>query len=211
MPKETTEQLPADAAWPSIKDLRRARILDSAVAVIGSRGLAETRVADVAAHAGTSAPTVLYYFDSKDRLISAALGYAEQRFREQMLAELDEIDDAPARLLHLFERNMGEVAAWRLWVELWPRALRDERLAAVGTRLDAAWREMLVGILRDGAQDGTFAAPDLDRVGAVLGTLMDGLGLKVAISGDEHVIAHAVDLLIDVAEDELGVTLRQDA
>jgi AcrR family transcriptional regulator len=34
--------------------------------VIADRGLASTRIADVAERAGTSAPAVLYWFENKD-------------------------------------------------------------------------------------------------------------------------------------------------
>ncbi|MGZ5356559.1 MAG: helix-turn-helix domain-containing protein, partial [Solirubrobacterales bacterium] len=48
---------------PQIDHIRRPQILDAAAEVIAERGIAATRIADVAERAGTSAPAVLYWFD----------------------------------------------------------------------------------------------------------------------------------------------------
>ena len=47
---------------------RHQEILDAAARVITDRGLAETRISDIADEAGVSPGLILYYFESKDRL-----------------------------------------------------------------------------------------------------------------------------------------------
>jgi AcrR family transcriptional regulator len=44
---------------PQIEHLRRPQLLEAAAAVISERGIASTRIADVAKRAGTSSPAVL--------------------------------------------------------------------------------------------------------------------------------------------------------
>ena len=55
---------------PQIDHIRKPQILAAAAEVIGERGLASTRIADVAERAGTSPPAVLYWFGSKDDLLT---------------------------------------------------------------------------------------------------------------------------------------------
>src|SRR5262245_41400513 len=55
---------------------RHQEILDAAARVITDRGLAETRISDIAEEAGVSPGLILYYFDSKDRLLAEALTFA---------------------------------------------------------------------------------------------------------------------------------------
>ena len=43
-------------------------------------GLCETRIADVAERAGLSPALVVYYFGSKEKLLTEALAYAEDLF-----------------------------------------------------------------------------------------------------------------------------------
>ena len=58
-------------------DQRRGQMLRAAIEVIEERGFPETRIADVAARAGTSPALVIYYFKTKDQLLTEALRYAE--------------------------------------------------------------------------------------------------------------------------------------
>src|SRR5215469_986271 len=56
---------------------RREQLLRSALEVIVARGYADTRIADVAEHAGTSPALVIYYFKTRDQLLTEALRYSE--------------------------------------------------------------------------------------------------------------------------------------
>ena len=47
---------------PRLDHVRRPAMLSAAAEVIRERGLEHARVSDVAERAGTSAPSVLYYF-----------------------------------------------------------------------------------------------------------------------------------------------------
>ena len=62
---------------PKITDVRREEIVRAALEVISQRGFHETRVADIAQRAGTSAPAVLYHFRSKGELVVDGGRYAE--------------------------------------------------------------------------------------------------------------------------------------
>src|ERR1700727_2741463 len=67
----------ADTAAP-----RREQMLRAAIEVIEERGFPETRIADVAARAGTSPALVIYYFKTKDQLLTEARRYAEDAWYE---------------------------------------------------------------------------------------------------------------------------------
>ena len=47
--------------------------------MIVERGYADTRIADVAEHAGTSPALVIYYFKTRDQLLTEALRYSEDQ------------------------------------------------------------------------------------------------------------------------------------
>src|ERR687892_2660889 len=85
---------------------RRLEILEAAADVIRERGLCETRIADVARRAGASAALVLYYFDSKDRLLTEALTHAEDRFYLETFHELTGLERARDRLASLIDRSL---------------------------------------------------------------------------------------------------------
>ncbi|HEX2024919.1 MAG TPA: TetR/AcrR family transcriptional regulator [Actinomycetota bacterium] len=190
-------------------------ILEAAADVIRERGLCETRIADVARRAGTSAALVLYYFESKDRLLTEALTHAEDRFYLQTFYELTGLESAADRLLHLIDRSLPGNAAtdtlgdWQLWFELWSRALRDPDVARKREALDRRWRDTIAQIVRDGQEAGEFQPVDAEDFALTLACLIDGLAIQ-AIFRDRDATADRVrEACIDVARRELGIGERR--
>jgi AcrR family transcriptional regulator len=177
---------------PSTAHLRRPAILTAAAEVISERGVHNTRISDVAERAGTSAPGVLYWFPTKDELLAEALQFADERFYAGLTEELEGLGSAGERLGRMVELwpadGDGETV---LWMELWVRALRDPRLAATRERLDRRWRDALAHIVREGQASGEFGDADADDVALLLGAVMDGFAIQLAL-GDPAVTANTV-------------------
>ena len=57
-------------------DQRREQMLRAALDVIAERGYPESRIADVAERAGTSPALVIYYFKTKDQLLTEAIRFS---------------------------------------------------------------------------------------------------------------------------------------
>ena len=98
------------ATRPKISRKRRQDILEAAVEVIVERGVCGTRIADVAERGGTSAPLVLYYFESKDRLLTEALAFRRGSLLLGDLLGIDRSGDCeraarPAHRAHLRPRE----------------------------------------------------------------------------------------------------------
>jgi AcrR family transcriptional regulator len=193
---------------PRLDHVRRPEILAAAAEVIRERGLENARVADVAQRAGTSAPSVLYYFASKDELVKEALTSAEERYYVQLQADLDALEDAPARLLKIIDSATGEGDYDAvLWMELWPRALRDPELAATRADLDDRWRRTIADVVRDGSARGEFGPADPDEVAVLLASLLDGLSVQIALNDIEVTPARVRQLAVRLAERELDCVL----
>lgn len=198
------------APKPKFTPERRRQILEAAVEVIAAKGLCDTRISDIAERAGTSAALVIYYFHTKDRLLTEALTFAEDRFYLQTFHELTNIASASDRLTRLIEiscppegRSDEIVGEWILWVELWSRALRDEDVARQREALDRRWRSTIAEIVRDGQQAGEFADIDATDFSLRLAALIDGLALQVVLGDREVTAARARSLVLDVARREL--------
>jgi AcrR family transcriptional regulator len=190
---------------------RRLEIMEAAADVIRERGLCDTRIADVARRVGASAALVLYYFESKDRLLTEALTHAEDRFYLQTFHELTGLERARERLLHLIDRSLPGAATsgetlgdWQLWFELWSRALRDPLVAQKREALDRRWRGTIAQIVRDGQNAGEFDPVDPDDFALRLASLIDGLAIQ-AILGDRDATPERVRwAALDLAGRELG-------
>jgi AcrR family transcriptional regulator len=182
---------------PQIDHVRRPQLLEAAAGVIAERGIASTRIADVAERAGTSAPAVLYWFKSKDELLAEALTVDEERYYGRLTERMDALESPRDRLRLLLESSAEEYDS-RLWMEIWTRALRDRSTRRARRRLDERWRTQIAGVIRDGQSAGEFGEADPDDVALVLASLIDGLAVQVTL-GDpavspEGMLARALDI-----------------
>ena len=166
---------------------RRQEILAAAAQVITDRGLAETRIQDIAEACGVSAGLILYYFDSKDRLLVEALTFANDQFYLRLSRELRKDPSARAQLDRLIELSVpgllpeyGLLDEWALWVEVWVLALRDPEMAKEHEVLNRRWRRSIADIVRHGRSTGEFPeGRDADELGTQIGALVDGLAIQV--------------------------------
>src|SRR5580658_9186462 len=88
---------PEGEALPS-QDGRRSQMLHAALDVLVERGFPDTRIADVAERAEVSPALVIYYFKTKDRLLTEAMRYAEDLWYEEGARRLARLDSAAQRL-----------------------------------------------------------------------------------------------------------------
>ena len=193
---------------PQIDHVRRPQLLEAAAGVIAERGIASTRIADVAERAGTSPPAVLYWFDSKDELLAEALTVDEERYYRKLTERLEALKGARDRLRLLLESSAEEYDS-RLWMEIWTRALRDRSTGRARRRLDQRWRAQIAELIRDGQRSGEFGDADADEVALVLASLIDGLAVQVTL-GDpdvpkERMLARALDIAEVLLQADLGL------
>lgn len=192
---------------PQIDHVRKPQLLEAAAGVIAERGIASTRIADIAERAGTSPPAVLYWFKSKDELLAEALTVEEERFYRELTERMTALERPRDRLRLLLEAS-AEGYDWTLWMELWTRALRDRSTLVARHRLDDRWRSQIAAVIRDGQQAGEFAEADPDDVALVLASLIDGLAVQVTL-GDpavskERMLARATEIAELLLHAELG-------
>jgi len=192
---------------PQIDHVRRPQLLEAAAGVIAERGIASTRIADIAERAGTSSPAILYWFESKDELLAEALTVEEERFYRQLTDRMEELE-SPRDKLRLMLESSAEEYDWTLWMELWTRALRDRSTLAARRRLDDRWRAQIAEVIRHGQRAGEFGEADAEEVAVVLASLIDGLAVQVTL-GDpavspERMLARTLDIAERLLQADLG-------
>jgi AcrR family transcriptional regulator len=169
---------------------RHQEILDAAARVITDRGLAETRISDIAERCGVSPGLILYYFGSKDRLLLEALTSANDQFYLRLSREMRRMSSAREQLQRLVDLSVPgllpeyeRLDEWALWVEIWVRALRDPILAKEREVLDRRWRQSIADIVRHGRSTGEFPeGADPDELGMQIGAVIDGLAIPVMMN-----------------------------
>jgi AcrR family transcriptional regulator len=190
---------------PRLDHVRRPAILSAAAEVIRERGLDNARVSDVAERAGTSAPSVLYYFETKAELLKEALTAAEEDYYDELERELAGLESGRERLVRIVAGGAadGDYDA-SLWMELWARALRDPDLAATRAELDERWRRAIADVVRYGQERGEFGNVEVESFTMLLAALLDGLAVQIALKDEEVTPQRARQLSLAFAEKELG-------
>ena len=188
---------------PKVEHLRKPQIIAAAADVLYERGLFDTRIGDIAERAGTSSPTILYYFESKDRLLEEAVDLTDREFYERMTEGQAQRRGAVEKLVHLIEETSlgpGGLSDWTLWMEMWVRARRDPAVRDTYFRLDRRQRQLIADIVREGQASGDFdAGADPDDFALALSGLMDGLGVQVTLGQPDVTAERMVERCLALA------------
>ena len=89
-----------------IADQRREQMLRAALDVISERGFADTRIADIAERIGISPALVIYYFKTKDQLLTEAIRHYEDTWYAEGKRRMDALPTAAARLEEFVAMNL---------------------------------------------------------------------------------------------------------
>lgn len=167
---------------------RREAVLQAALDVIVERGLANTRMSDIAERAGMSAGNILYYFESKDDLLMELLRWSEDLLLRRAITEFERLPSHQERLRRLTELAVPSGPSdpgWILWLEVWSLSPHDERIGEGHANLDRRWIGFLTELVRSGQEAGEFSTETEPADFAVrYGAMMDGLAIKVVAGID---------------------------
>jgi AcrR family transcriptional regulator len=195
----------------AVADVRRDQMLAAASTLIAERGFSDTRIADVAKRVGASPALVIYYFGTKDTLLTEALRWSERSFyaaTEEMLQSTDKLRDRLEILVQwtlVADKQQDITGDWGLWFDLWAQAFRHPEVKKDRAELDAQWRALLARIVQDAIDKGEIAKVDVDAFAIMWGSLLDGLVVQVALDDPVVTFALARKVALEVAAKELGL------
>jgi AcrR family transcriptional regulator len=191
-------------------DQRREQMLQAALQVIAERGYADTRIADVAERAGTSPALVIYYFKTKDQLLTEAIRFAEDSWYEAGTSRMAAIDTAAGRLEELVamsclpEADTEPHDSWLVWLDVWAQAGRHPEVAGVRQKFDERWRETISSLVLEGQAAGEFGQVDPADFAVSLTALLDGFSVQIALADPTVDASRAFELTMRYAASQLG-------
>jgi AcrR family transcriptional regulator len=198
------------AAAEVVADVRRDQMLAAAAGLIAERGFSDTRIADVAARVDASPALVVYYFGTKDKLLTEALRYSEQSFytaAEEMLASTPDVVKRLETLVAwtcLPDYEEETPGTWGLWFDLWAQAFRHPEVKKDRVELDQRWRAMIARVVRDGVDAGEIETVDAEEFSIAFAALMDGLSIQTALDDPVVEPKRAYQVAMRFASSSLG-------
>ena len=169
-------------------DQRREQMLRAALEVIEERGYAESRIADVAERAGTSPALVIYYFKTKDQLLTEAMRFSEDTWYEAGTRRMEQIPTAAGKLEEIVamcclpEADTEPETSWVLWLDLWSQAARNPEVASVRQKFDERWRGLIGSLVTEGQEAGEFGPVDAEDFAVLMSSLLDGFAIQIALA-----------------------------
>jgi AcrR family transcriptional regulator len=195
-------------------DQRREQMLRATLEVIVERGYPDTRIADVAQLAGTSPALVIYYFKTKDQLLTEAIRLSEDTWYATGTSRVAAIGTAAGGLEELVAMSClpetddpdAPNTSWLLWLDLWTQAARHPEVATVRQKFDERWRDTIASLVLEGQEAGEFGPVSPADFAATLSALLDGFAIQIALEDPTVDAGRAFELTMRFAARELGFT-----
>jgi len=147
-------------------------------------------------------------------LLEEAVDRTDQEFYARVVEGQARQSRASDKLVHLIEEtSLGPqgITDWTLWMEMWVRARRDEKVRQTYFRLDRRQRGLIADIVREGQAAGEFdLAADPDDFAIALSGLMDGLGVQVTLGQPDVTAEGMIERCLALASSELGYTFSRN-
>jgi AcrR family transcriptional regulator len=193
----------------AVADVRRDQMLVAAAHLIAERGFSDTRIADVAERVGASPALVIYYFGTKDSLLTEALRWSERSFYAGVEEMLQETPSLRARIENLIDACLPESTDvpddWGLWFDLWVQAFRHPEVKKDRAALDQEWRDLITRVVQAGIEAGDIQKVDVEEFTVLWSALLDGLVVQIALEDPLVDVAMAKRIALSVAVRQLGL------
>jgi AcrR family transcriptional regulator len=196
----------------AVADVRRDQMLAAASTLIAERGFSDTRIADVAQRVGASPALVIYYFGTKDSLLTEALRWSERSFytaTEEMLQSTEKLRDRLEILVEwtLVEDKQQDLTGdWGLWFDLWAQAFRHPEVKKDRAELDAQWRDLISRIVQEAIDKAEIEKVDVQDFAIMWSSLLDGLVIQVSLDDPVVDTRMARRIALEMADKELGLS-----
>ncbi|AWW43120.1 TetR family transcriptional regulator (plasmid) [Streptomyces cadmiisoli] len=188
--------------------LRREEILDATVEQIEQRGIATTRITDVASSLGVSSGLIYYHFETKEQLIEATFAHAARLELDAARAVLSRPAPVVTRLkalLRLYSPTAKTVPGWRLWIDGYSAGLRDRGLSTVMQEMDEEWKRIFTALVEEGMASGDFHCADARRTVWRITLFLDGLAVQMVARRGPLKRDEAITWMREHTAAELGI------
>ena len=174
-----------------VRDERREKILASALLLFATKGLAATRISDIAEKTGMSQGLVYHYYKSKEEIFVELIDGAMTKMNEAALnleklpvSAREKVVLAVEGLLKGFETNASTTSYYFLITQTaLADAYPEEAKEIIRTQNDVKY-DVMVRIFKQGQADGTIKNYDPQQMATQFFSAINGLALNKAIYGD---------------------------
>lgn len=186
------------------KDMRRQQIIEATITVIGRKGYAGTRLADVAKQAKVSYGVVGFYFNTKDELLLATLQWLADEYtrvwRDAVArAGPSSVDRLRAIIEADFSRKIASEKKIAVWYAFWAEARTRSSYRKLCAQLYNDYHWQVRTIIQEMIDQGGYSDLDAHKVTVALNAMTDGMWLDLQIQPrdfDRELAKQAIEMFL---------------
>lgn len=168
------------------KDIRRQQIIEATIAVIGRKGYAGTRLADVARQAKVSYGVVGFYFNTKDELLLATLQWLADEYTRVWRDAVAKAGTSAADRLRAiidadFSRKIASEKKIAVWYAFWAEARTRSSYRKLCAQLYNDYHWQVRTLIQELIDQGGYEDLDAHQVTVALNAMTDGMWLDLQI------------------------------
>ncbi len=175
------------------KAAKKRNILQAAIPVFSEKGVANTKMIDIAKAAKIGKGTIYEYFSSKEDIFIHAFHHFFKGFEEELFAKLQEIPDPVQQLralirlsMNIFFDKQSDFAG--IILEFWAEGIRTKD-DALDKAIDLkavyqSYRAVIIQIIETGMAQGLFRTLNSVPYASLLMAAMDGFMLQWVLEPD---------------------------
>lgn len=178
-----------------VKDERREKILSSALSLFITKGLAATKISDIAERTGMSQGLVYHYFKSKEEIFIFLIDSAMQKMNEAALnleklpvSAKEKIVLAIDGLFKGFETNAHTSSYYFLITQTALSEANPQEAREIIRNQNDVKYNVMTRIFEEGQRDGTVKKFASREMVTLFFSSINGLALNKAIYGDRFVL-----------------------
>lgn len=191
-----------------MEPIRRAALIDAAIAEIGARGSLDVTVARIAARAGMSSGLAHHYFGGKDQLLIAAMRHIMAEYAREVRNGLERARTPHQRLRAIvhggFCESNFQPATIGAWLNFYVLALSSDEARRLHRIYARRLRSNLAHTLRP------LAGDEAPRIADRAAELIDGFYLNAALRGALPAGDAATAEVMDVIDGALAAVAKSD-
>ncbi len=195
------------------KEAKKQEILNAAMQVFAQKGVANTRMTDIAVAAGIGKGTIYEYFRSKDEIFGAAFEYFMQNVDEKLVAALKTERDPVQQLRILIDVSIKSFLEEdedfiAIMMDFWAEGIRSDKEEIMRVfnleEFYDRFRAIIAGIIDAGISEGSFRPVDSFTLSSLIIGAMDGIMLQWILNKDNFDMQRVADTLFEILLDGLA-------
>jgi AcrR family transcriptional regulator len=188
------------------KEVKRNEILQASMKVFAQKGLANTKMTDIAEAAGIGKGTIYEYFKNKNEIFEASYQYFFEAMETSIAKKIFKVTDPVEKLKTLF-RAMGDLFVgesadfMEIMLDFWAEAVRQkdmQKMALINLhKIYDDFRQIISAILDEGIRLGKFKPVNTFLISSLMIGMTDGIMLQWIIHRDIFDIQEAIECFLN--------------